>query len=480
MVVNLANSKTSQLFNLITDKLKEYIKDIRGIRKKGSFAQNFAFVFTGNAFFIIIQFVAAPILSRIYTPEAYGLFGIFNAIITNVVMVSTLMYPNALILPTSNRKFMHMIHLILFLVFLTSFASLIFVIFLGEFTLRILNAEGMNFFIYLIPIGILVFGINQVTSQWIVRLKAFKENMQIGSTAFAFIKGMTILYGIATNGAVNGITLFAIAGKLLGSIVQFFLIIKQFFFEKWELPRFHNMREIALEYLRFPKLVLPGNYLNLLSGQLPIYFLSFYFGSSVLGLFAFATSLLDMPMRLLGNAVSPVFYQKANELQNTKPSELPHVTYRLYNRLLFLGIIPFSFVTIFGDLIFNVIFGSQWTQAGLFAGYMSVYYLFRLISGPLTSIFNVLRKESLLFRFQLVLILTRFMALLVGVYVFKNEETTILLFGIFSSLAYILLNGMVFHVLNINPIKIIAKSFMYVAISLFLLFFLRFLLFLII
>lgn len=440
-------------------KINYFLQDFKKVKREGSFAQNFLFTFSGNAFYIIIQLLSAPVLSRIYAPEAYGLFGVFNAIIVNIAMVSSMMFPNALILPKSDRQFMGLLHLNLLLVLLSSTLSFLLIFFLGDFFLRLLNAENIVVIKYLLPLGIMLVGINQLISQWIVREKEFKKNLQFGSATGIVIKALNIGFGYVTRGAVVGIVVVEMAGKIIGLLVNTFGILRKRIALQWVKPNREDIVEAAITYVRFPKYVLPGNYLNMFSTQLPVFFLSFAFGNTSLGLYAFAISLLDMPMRLLGNAVSPVFYQKAAEVYRSEKSELTRITQELYTKLLFVGVLPFCFIGVYGDLLFSIVFGDQWQVAGLYAGYMSVFYFFRLISAPLTSIFNVLRQEKKLLIFQVVLFLSRLIAVLAGVWIVKTASGMVFLFSVASTLGYFLLILFIFKLLNVNLRKYVLLTF---------------------
>jgi len=189
------------------------IGDIKGVRKKDTFAQNFAFVFTGNFLFIVIQLISAPILSRIYSPEAYGLFGIFNAIITNVAMIATLAYPNALILPKEKSKFHQLMQLSFILVLVSSLFSFMIILLFGDTISEFIRAGKYRFIIYLIPPGVLLVGTNQILSQWITREKAFKRSLKTGPATSLTIKTTNILFGLATNGAAFGILIIDFLGE---------------------------------------------------------------------------------------------------------------------------------------------------------------------------------------------------------------------------------------------------------------------------
>src|SRR5688572_10914955 len=90
-------------------KVSAFNSDFKQLRKsffkKDSFAQNFAFVFSGKAIAILVQVIFAPLLARIYSPEAYGIFSVFTAVSVNLALVSTFRLEGALVLPKEDVEF---------------------------------------------------------------------------------------------------------------------------------------------------------------------------------------------------------------------------------------------------------------------------------------------------------------------------------------------------------------------------------------
>ena len=141
-------------------------------------------------------------------------------------------------------------------------------------------------------------------------------------------------------------------------------------------------------------------------------------------------------MGLLGSSMAPVFLQRITEAQHGKPDEIGRLTINLYKKLLYIGILPFAALTAFGDIVFKWIFGARWELAGIFTACLAIYYLFRLISSPLSSVFIVLNKQQKLLAFQLFLFIGRAIVLAVGAFVLKDIFWVVLLFGLFNAVAY--------------------------------------------
>ena len=104
---------------------------------------------------------------------------------------------------------------------------------------------------------------------------------------------------------------------------------------------------------------MPTSYLNTLAAQLPIFFLTSSFGTTAVGLHAFSTSVLELPIGLIGNAIAPVFLQKATEIYEQEPERLKQLCLGFYNKLFYLGLLPFGIITVYGDWIFRLAFGTR-------------------------------------------------------------------------------------------------------------------------
>lgn len=442
------------LYNSILENTRTFIERLKTVRHSGTFAQNFSFTFSSNLFGILLSFIFAPIMSRIYPPESYGTFSVYTAILGNILSFSLLNYNIAFLIPKEEEKFNNLLRLTFTLILI--FSSLLFLttILFSNKIIELFNLINLGVFIYLLGPALLLAGTGAIIGQWLTRLKDFKKIAIVNSSSNLLIKIITVTLGYFSKGNVYGFIIGDFIGKIISNILllnqKLFNIIKTLFIGY----KLSAVLQTAKEFKKYPLLVLPGEYINMFSGQLPIYLISIYFGNKELGYFAFATSMLGMPMGLLANAVRPVFFQKASSIYNENKERLREITSDLFKYLFVLGIIPFSVLTVFGDVIFSFVFGSQWTQAGFFAGILGYYYIFQLISSPISSILWVLKKEKSFFLFQIFLFVTRLISLSIGIFIFNNIIITLILFSIANTLNYLVLTIFVLKEIGLNYIKI--------------------------
>ncbi|MBK7943868.1 MAG: hypothetical protein IPJ85_00535 [Flavobacteriales bacterium] len=193
----------------------------------------------------------------------------------------------------------------------------------------------------------------------------------------------------------------------------------------------------AKAYKRYPLLTFPERWVAQMSGQLPIFLL--IEDAEVVGWFALSTSLLTMPLRLLGYSLNNVYIQKAAATVESAPEELGRLTRGLYQRLFWVGLPAFGALTFFSDWVFAFIMGESWRGAGVITGYMGLFYLFRLTSEPMSALFYALRKEHWLLTFQTSLGAGRLLVMGALLLLGATAGHVILAFAMISALAYLLL-----------------------------------------
>ncbi|OGX87117.1 hypothetical protein BEN47_11585 [Hymenobacter lapidarius] len=297
-----------------------------------------------------------------------------------------------------------------------------------------LNIEGLGRWMYAVPLMLLLFNLNAIMFTWYTRDKAFAKRAGVDVSTALTSKIFTIGYGLLSGGAVGGLLFGEFFNRTVTMLALFFGGIKKNVRELWTSFNWQEIKQMALEYKNFPLYVLPANYLNTISSQLPIFALTTGFGTTAVGLYSFSVSLMEIPINLIGNAIGPVFAQKAVEVHYNEPARLPVITLDLYNKLIYLGVIPFGFITIFGDWIFKFAFGARWEGAGLFTAFLGYYYILKLTSLSTSGIYAVLNKQRYLLISNTSTLLARGLGLGIGLY-FKDVKIAMLLFGAGSFLS---------------------------------------------
>lgn len=425
--------------------------------QKGSFAQNFAFTLSGSTIVTVIGFLLSPFMSRIYPPAAYGQFAVFSSLASNLSMITTLTYTAAFLQPKNQEKFLALVQLTVALTFGTCLLLAIAILLGGTKVLHLLNAEALGSLFYTLPFLLLLFNLNSIMSGWYMRDKHFLKRASVDVTTALVGRGATIGYGWWAGGSVTGFLLGEFINRLTSTVSMATGSVRHTFGRLWRTFSWNGIWAVAVEYKDFPLYFLPASFISVLSTQLPIYTLSSGFGSTAAGLYSFSVSLLEIPIKLIGNAILPVFWQKATVTHQEQPERLPGMTLNLYYKLLYLGLLPFGIITTYGDVLFRFVFGARWEMAGVYSGYLGYYYVFKLMSQATSPIYTVLEKQRYILWSNIVLLLARGIGLAIGL-LLNDLNLALLLFGLSSLLVTFLINLQVLSLLRLPVWRIALRT----------------------
>jgi O-antigen/teichoic acid export membrane protein len=433
------------------DKLKQiFAVGWAALRKDGSFAQSYAIVLSGTGINILVQILITPIITRIYGPEAYGTYSIFNALATNIAMIATLRFPQALLLPPQERDFHILMRVTLVSALVTS--GITFIVFYSPF-LKLLGAEKLVDYYFLVPAMVLLIALNQIFGQWQYRLNKFKKSVAIDTSILVGVRIFNLSYGLMATRNTIGLLLGDMLGKMVGLIFSWKLIIKEQIRYLFSPVSFQDFWRLVKEYQHYPIYNLPGVWATLLSEQLVVFFVSSQYGLPTLGVLSLAISMLDLPKRLFAYTVTSVFFKKAVGVYKSSLEELQTLVLRVMYGLLAVCILPYGLVTAFGSELFSFVFGQDWLLSGKLAQYIAVYCVFELLYISLDSVYYVLRKEKRLFVFQVATFMLRFGVMFASLQLSLPLEQCILALTIANSILYLSHLGYILHLLRLNWLK---------------------------
>lgn len=393
------------------------IKDtIRSLFVKGSFTKDVFIISLSKVLVAIIGFAFIPVLSRIYTPEAFGNFSIYYAIVILLSGLYSLAYPSSLVIAKDEKAFYNLFSLsTLLLFFLTGITVLFFWIF-KSWIFKAFNIQDTYFYFLIIPIGILINGGIALFTPWNVRRRQFTFSSTISVLHNLLIKIASLIFGLTVVFKHYGLIIGSQLGRLAALIAYF---IKYFYKERKELIEnvsLRNMWMVAKEYSNYPLYIMPSRLIENLKNQSVIYFVGIGFGSNILGHLSVAISVLNVPIQILANSMSSVFIKTANDIYVQDRERLPPFIKKLLKKLFIIGVFPFSILTVFGEDIIRLFLGDQWVIAGKISSILSPYFFAILIVSPVVSILQILKKERQLFIFNFTGFSLNIMTLIIGIH----------------------------------------------------------------
>jgi O-antigen/teichoic acid export membrane protein len=161
--------------------------------------------------------------------------------------------------------------------------------------------------------------------------------------------------------------------------------------------------------------------------------LSAIFSTSVVGYYALGDQLLRVPMNLIGISIGQAFYPHA--VAAHREGRLAGFVEDTFRRLVEYSCFPILILIVIGRDLFLVVFGSEWTEAGVYTQILSIWMLFWFISSPMHHLFNVLEKNELALGLNLVILLTRIGSIWLGG-ILNNPYYALLFYSLSGAMVY--------------------------------------------
>ncbi len=383
------------------------------VNQRSSFFSNVLKLVSGTTLAQVITILTAPIISRLFAPEAFGILNVFTSLIGIIAIIICLRYELAIMLPEDNKDAINIFALCLVIALGISLTAGVILLILGHPLVNLLRSPDFYQFLWLIPIALLIQGFFTALNYWNSRTKHFGR-LSVARVS-ASITTSILPIGLAFTG--NPTVAVLIFSYLAGTFVFASVLGAQVLKENGSLiiRTIQGSRMLAnlKRYRKFPLVDSWSSFINNLSWQLPSLMLLYFFSETVVGYYSLSNRVIVLPMTLLGSAIAQVFYQRTSELR-TNPEHLSKSVELVFRRLSALGIFPAVILGIAGPELFRIIFGANWVEAGRYAQILSPWMFILFISSPLSNLFATLERQELALIVNSIILGTRFVALIIG------------------------------------------------------------------
>ena len=362
---------------------------------KSEFSKNVLTVMTGTGMAQAITILCSPILTRIFTPEEFGVFYLFSALADILVIFATGRYELAILIPEDKKEAANTFWGAGFLA--TIFSILLF-IFIYFFNVNIgfwLREPKISVWLYLLPPFILIRGWMVSFHYWHNRHKRFKiitgSKIAESSTNVGSRIGLGIL-----NFGTGGLVIGTLLGRLATLLTYWFYFIKndQKDFPK---PKKTAIQKQLQHFKNFPKNMVPAGFFNASSTQLPNILINIFYTATVVGHYGFMNRIVRTPLSVIGRSFEEVFKQKASE-ELQQIGHCKNIFYTTLKRLFGIAVIPFLVFYFAAPTLFEFVFGQKWLVAGEYAQIFTIPLFLNFIASSLSSIFYLKEKTQIFSR----------------------------------------------------------------------------------
>ena len=365
------------------------------IRTEKTFFRNVTFVFSGKVFVAILSLLLTPIIARLFSPEDYGEFALYNTVVKNLVVVGTLSLPLAIsTVKKSELSKIFNLTITVIIVFTGLFTVGLFLFFPSLDTLFTTTVFS-NYW----PILLLAFTITSIVSTLVAlntRLQRFKANTKVSVMEATSAKLLNLSGGWM---ALNSLGL--ILSDFISKILSMAFLIKNLPKEVlFTIPTFSKAKRLLHQFKQIPLFVMPTQWIGTLNNQFIILLVAFLFAKEDLGKLTLAIGLLGIPLHLLSNTFQPVITERLTTLKENKNTE-PFIKFTLLT-LLFISVLVFTPIILLPTSVFTFVLGNNWEGIHPIITILSVYYMFLFIDQSFENGFIINNKQKQIFYFSII------------------------------------------------------------------------------
>ncbi|WP_335965911.1 lipopolysaccharide biosynthesis protein [Galbibacter sp. PAP.153] len=399
---------------------------------KSEFGKNVITLMSGTLIGQAIPFIATFILTRIFTPEDFGVFAIYFSLVNILGTISTGRYEMAILLPKSDLVAFDLVKISLVLSLLFSSLCFIVILILQNFLkVFILNTELIKYLYYL-PLSIFGFAAYKVYTVWYTRVRQYKK-----ISLSIIVKSLS---GVFFNIIIG--YFFGLIGLFLGNIISSLFavfIIRRNFFSDLSL-KYDRSRKLLSLYYKFPLYDIPTSFVYTLSKHGIVLLINKGFSSVITGLYSMTERLLISPSQVFVGSYIQVYNQQITEKYNLNHNINSFVIKNIVKISKVLGI-PYVICVYSSFYFIPFVLGDNWSELYKYIYILSPLIFFSMVLNPLGYILKILDKQNVSFIQHLVLTVVKLGCLFIFGFLLKFSILNVLMIYVISSLIVLMYNA---------------------------------------
>ncbi|EGR1056624.1 oligosaccharide flippase family protein [Vibrio cholerae] len=350
-----------------------------------SFSKNVLTLMTGTGIAQAIPIAIIPILTRMFSPEDFGLLALYAACVSILGVVATGRYEIAIMLPKDDEDARLLLQLSMLVALFFSFLISIPISIWNAQIARFLGNEDIAVWLYLVPVSVLFTGIYQALTYWNNRQKKFINTAvsRVNQSLFQGFAQTSLGFLQVSGGLICGQFVGIVSGSiyLLKKDRNYKSLIRK--------SKINSIQKQGIKYHKFPTYGVWGALCDAGAVQMPVILLTKFYSNSVTGMFSLTFRVLNMPTSIISSAIAQVLFQKVVEISQTEPEKLNLYIIKMFLLLfiIYLPAVPVLFI--WGESLFSIIFGNEWSQAGVYAGYLVIAVAVRFAVSPLSAVLGL-------------------------------------------------------------------------------------------
>ncbi len=389
-----------------------------------SLKNNFKTMLTGTMLSQLIPIAFTPVLTRIFTPDDFGIFAFYLSIVVIICAFNSGKYEQSIPLVADEEQADNLLVSTLLFIGCITIVLYIIVYLVSLFEISQLNKLGV--LIWLLPLSAALMSTYQTLTYWHNRKSNFKKiskNLSIQSLINVLV---SLFFGML--GVKAGLVFGDLFAKLYSSINLFGKLEKI----NWKL-----IKSNYIQHSDSPKYLVPATLLNATAKQLPIIIFGLLFLPKTIGFLLVAQRVFQSPIGIVSASLSQVLLNKMSvdfrEKGNCKS---------IYNKsFLFLSVLPLPaavIIYLFIDPLVLFVFGKDWVDLGLLIKILFPFYYIYFISGTLNIVLIASGKKKINLLMQIIYFISTIILILLCYLCKLDSIQAVTIYSITSSISFLI------------------------------------------
>ena len=343
----------------------------------------------------VVPIVFIPFLANIFSPGIIGQMTLFNSLSLIISELGSLKYDQAIIVAKDRREAFGLFQLSIYLTLAICFVLMMVAgLIMGFFDL----GKEFIFFDSILYSGIALF--------FSVLLNQINKSLFLYYNRFVTVRAMSILTVIPiliynAFGVGLGLVMPTIETLVLVKLASFALVFVFLYIASRRDGDgvgsfdFSDIKSYAIKYSNYPKFILPGKMLNMITLKSVDILLASFFGNAVLGQYAIARRFVMVPETTISKAVSDIFRRQGFDKEgNANPSKVKSLFYKYLYSLVGMGVLIFSVLYFVIPFAVDILLDDEWTDVTFYSRILVFGFFASFVISPLTSVLRTLNKEK--------------------------------------------------------------------------------------
>ncbi|AKH20848.1 oligosaccharide flippase family protein [Sedimenticola thiotaurini] len=366
----------------------------------------------GSGFTQIFTLVSIPVLTRLYSPDAFGVAAVFTSIVTIFGVLACMRYEQSIVIPENDSEAANMLVASISIACVMAIMTAVAVWIGADYLTYWLDVPQLTNYIWLVPVAVFLQGVFNALGYWNIRIKDFgrlsaaRAAVGVTSTSSQLALGAA---GYTTSGAMIHSQVF---GQFAATCLICYQVLKKNGAYIIHCLSFKEICEGLRRYHKFPLYGSFSIFLGVAAWQLPVLMMGYYFSTAVVGFYALGFRVLQSPVNLIGSAIGQVFFKSAAEAKIQGRLDAMVVT--IFGNLVRISLFPMLMLAIVSVDLYRVVFGDRWMEAGMYTQILTGWAWLWFLTTPFTPIFSIYEKQELQLKWNVLNFCSRLLVIVIA------------------------------------------------------------------